>query len=93
MSRFYLFVAIIIASTHAADDPPKLTQSERPPQWLAALENLRIQPRPGDIQNAGILVNIGDVVETTPEQKKSSPKRLLITNWCCSKKLRNGRRR
>lgn len=51
----------------SADKP--LTQEERSSEWLIALEKLRILPRPGDIQNAGILANIGDVVETTREQK------------------------
>jgi hypothetical protein len=54
-------------STAPVDKP--LTRDERSNEWLIALEKLRILPRPGDIQNAGILANIGDVVETTAEQK------------------------
>ena len=46
-----------------------LSQEERSSDWLLAVEKLRSLPRPGDIQNAGIFANIGDIVDTTPEQK------------------------
>lgn len=48
-----------------------LTREERPIEWLMAIERLRQFPRAGDIQNAGVLANIGDIVETTPEQQAS----------------------
>ncbi len=49
--------------------PSPLISEERSTEFLIAVEKLRTLPRPGDIQNAGILANIADVIETTPEQK------------------------
>jgi len=46
-----------------------IAQEERPADWLRATERLRWLPRPGEIHNAGVLANVGDIVETTPEQK------------------------
>ena len=65
---------ICAAQLFAGQDAQKpavapLTQEERSTEWLLAIEKLRTLPRPGDIQNAGILANVGDVIETTPEQK------------------------
>ncbi|MEI6236356.1 MAG: hypothetical protein WCT04_25140 [Planctomycetota bacterium] len=60
----------LLSAQDASKTPPQpLVSEERSPEWLMAIERLRSLPRPGDIQNAGIFANIGDVVETTPEQK------------------------
>ena len=73
------FCLLISRSCVALDTPAKpatpaskehpLTLDERPIEWLMAIERLRQYPRAGDIQNAGVLANIGDIVETTPEQQ------------------------
>ncbi|HLX60071.1 MAG TPA: hypothetical protein VKX17_02195 [Planctomycetota bacterium] len=70
---FVLPFIIVTTSLFAGQDAPPpdkpLTQDERSMNWLIAVERLRTLPRAGDIQTAGILANIGDIVETTPEQK------------------------
>lgn len=62
-----LSVAAGEAPKAAADKP--LSNEERPADWLRATERLRWLPRPGEIHNAGVLANIGDLVETTSAEK------------------------
>lgn len=61
-------VAIFAADPKPVKEKP-LADEQRPEAWLRATERLRHFPRPGEIVNAGIFAHIGDVVETTPEQK------------------------
>lgn len=69
-------IALALVAAHAlagqdADKPPisPLVPEERSTEWLVAIEKLRTLPRPGDLQNASVLANIADVIDTTPEQK------------------------
>ncbi len=70
VSMLLIFAAHLFAGQDAQKPGvAPLTQDERSTEWLLAIEKLRTLPRPGDIQNAGILASIGDVIETTPDQK------------------------
>ena len=73
--RVFAFLTIFCCACAAAGEVPKpaadkpLTSEERPSDWLRATERLRWLPRPGEIHNAGVLANIGDLIETTPAEK------------------------
>lgn len=74
--RFFVMLTVIVFSFKTmAGQPPnppaekQLTTEERPDEWLRATERLRQLPRPGEIRSAGVLVNIGDLIETTPVEK------------------------
>jgi hypothetical protein len=58
------------------DQLTKKDPRERSPQWARAIERIRAQPRPGEIQNAGITAYVGDIVAVS-EQDKAEIKKVL----------------
>ena len=52
----------------------KIEKWEPTPEWLAAIERLRINPKPGEIENGGLTTGVTEVFELSPAEQQNVDK-------------------